>query len=293
MLLFVDESGHDRRDSPYAVLAGLAVEESQLWPLIQAIHKSVDENFGIPYDQMPKELKGSRQLTRKAYRQAQWAPVLGQRDRARRSLAMLRKREEGKDPERGEIAAYRQAGLAFVADLFRLCDEYGVRAFASIVDRDAPRLENEDFLRKDYSYLFERFFHFVREQTAHHQGLIVFDELERSQCQILTDQMRRYFLETSRGRDRAKHIIPEPFFVHSDLTTMIQAADFAAYVTAWGVTIPNMTRDRRSELMRLADALLELRYKSSTIGDDGNRYDVWGFKYIDDLRPRRRHAETV
>lgn len=37
--LFIDESGQDRRESPYEVLAGMAVEGLDLWNLIKAIQK--------------------------------------------------------------------------------------------------------------------------------------------------------------------------------------------------------------------------------------------------------------
>jgi hypothetical protein len=36
-LLFIDESGHDRKEAPYEVLAGLAVEDQKLWGLIQRV----------------------------------------------------------------------------------------------------------------------------------------------------------------------------------------------------------------------------------------------------------------
>ena len=50
---------------------------------------------------------------------------------------------------------------------------------------------------------------------------------------LLIDQMHRYFEETAVGRHRASRIIPEPFFVHSDLTTGVQIADLLAYVISW------------------------------------------------------------
>ena len=50
---------------------------------------------------------------------------------------------------------------------------------------------------------------------------------------LLIDQMHRYFEETALGRHRASRIIPEPFFVHSDLTTGVQIADLLAYVISW------------------------------------------------------------
>lgn len=34
---FIDESGQDRRASPYEVLAALAVEDRKIWPLIRQL----------------------------------------------------------------------------------------------------------------------------------------------------------------------------------------------------------------------------------------------------------------
>lgn len=58
-MLFLDESGHDRRESPYEVLAGLAVEDRVLWRLIQALRSAQDDNFGIRlFDAYGVEAKG-------------------------------------------------------------------------------------------------------------------------------------------------------------------------------------------------------------------------------------------
>ena len=45
-VLFIDESGHDRKASPYVVLAGIAVRDRGLWPMIGALrsqHRSRPE----------------------------------------------------------------------------------------------------------------------------------------------------------------------------------------------------------------------------------------------------------
>src|SRR5438093_132765 len=36
---------------------------------------------------------------------------------------------------------------------------------------------------------------------------------------------RKYFLESEKGYQRSARVVPEPFFVHSDLTTVVQIAD--------------------------------------------------------------------
>lgn len=176
------------------------------------------------------ELKGKKLLKSKTFRQAaQMEPIPAdkRRDLARALL------EDGATGTRERIAGLAQAKLAFVSHMLALCGQFRVKAFASVVDRDAPRPEG-DFLRKDYAYLFERYFYFLEDRPGEQLGLVVFDELERSQCHILIDQMARYFRETARGQARASLVIPEPFFVHSHLTTAVQIADIVAYLTAWG-----------------------------------------------------------
>jgi hypothetical protein len=85
-------------------------------------------------------------------------------------------------------------------------------------------------LRKDYAYLFERFFYFLEDTDQNASGIVVFDELEKSKSHLLLQQMDRYFKRTNKGQQRAAQIIPELFFVHSELTTGVQLADIAAYL---------------------------------------------------------------
>ncbi len=73
---------------------------------------------------------------------------------------------------REQITALAQAKLAFVSHLLALCGQFRVKAFASIVDRDAPRPEG-DFLRKDYAYLFERYFYFRCQPWRAKRRLVV------------------------------------------------------------------------------------------------------------------------
>ncbi len=47
-LLFLDESGHDKGASPYEVLAGVAIEDRDIWTIITAMHEAEIRNFGRP-----------------------------------------------------------------------------------------------------------------------------------------------------------------------------------------------------------------------------------------------------
>lgn len=166
-----------------------------------------------------------------------------------------------------------------------LCAQNRVKAFASIVDVSAPKPAERTMLRKDYSYLFERYFYFLEDNQTAPMGVIVFDELEKSQSHILVDQMEKYFLQTTPGRARSSHIIPEPFFVHSDLTTLVQVADLVAYIISWGVRVGQMKKPARPELNDLARQVCALRYRAFRERGTIENFSIWSFAVIDDLRP--------
>ncbi len=290
-LFFMDESGHDLAESPYEVLAGISIEDRHLWSLVSAIHGAEEALFGQRVSHGELELKAKKLLKRKVFRLAQQMPPISPEARTCNARACLVRGAAAKEgspvgqPTRLELTALAQAKIAFAERVLDICTQYRVRAFASIIDRDSPRPQG-DFLRKDYAYLFERFFYFLEDQGPDALGLVVFDELERVKCHILVDQMARYFRETATGRMRASRVIPEPFFVHSELTTAVQVADIVAYLIAWGVRVGKMCRPARAELSALADRISELRYRAVRRTPGSEPFTVWSFALIDDLRPR-------
>ncbi len=289
-LLFLDESGHDRRESPYEVLAGICIEDVNLWNFICAIHDSEVTYFGQRVSSGLLEMKAKKLLKPKTFRQALQMPPIDEAKRvllARECLELGQRSQGnpgGSGASRRQITALAQAKIEFGKNLLRLCDNYNVRAFASIVDRDAP-YPTGNFLRRDYSFLFERYYDFLDDCPDREAGLVVFDELERSQCHMLIEQMQIYFRETRKGIERAGRIIPEPFFVHSHLTTAIQVADIVAYIIAWGVRVRGMNRPARDNLREFAPLVLKLRYYRK-VQEGGQEYTKWSFAIIDDLRPR-------
>src|SRR5437016_14177815 len=75
--LFIDESGQDHKESPYEVLAGVAIEDSNLWNLIKELHDAEIAHFGRRYSDGPRELKGKKILKRKTFARARTEhPVL-------------------------------------------------------------------------------------------------------------------------------------------------------------------------------------------------------------------------
>ncbi len=282
--LFVDESGVDQQESPYEVLAGVVIRDRELWPLIGEIVRAENSYFGQRISAGPLELKGKKLLKAKTFRLASQLPAMGASGRRRLARMCLLKGKQAESPTREELTALAQAKTAFVKRLLTLCEEYHALAFASIVPRSALRPAGT-FLRKDYAYLFERFFYFLEEGGADELGIVVFDELERSRCHILHNQMALYFKDTAIGMLRATRILPEPLFVHSELTTAIQIADLVAYITSWGVRFGQMSEPARDELRPLADLVCRLRYRATRKDRAGAEWQVWSFKHIQDLRP--------
>ena len=92
-------------------------------------------------------------------------------------------------------------------------------------------------------------------------GIVVFDELEKSRSHLLVGQMDRYFKYTAKGHYRASQVIPEPFFVHSDLTTGVQLADIAAYVLCWGFRgATGLHKPERTELAPYVEQVRRMRF---------------------------------
>ena len=280
-ILFIDESGQDHRDSPYEVLAGLAVEDRDLWNLILAVREAELRLFGTRYTAGDGELKAKRLLKSKTYRLAnQLEPIPSEE----RTILARKCIEAGSTASRRELTALAQAKLAYVHEALELCARFRCKVFASIVDQTSPAVDTKVHLRKDYAYLFERFFYFLEDIDPAIQGLVVFDELEHSRSHLLIDQMHRYFQRTEKGRYRAAQVIPEPFFVHSELTTGIQLADLIAYLISWGFRTKEMGRARREELDNFVEQVSQMRHRTTREVGDNPNFAIWSFAIIHDLR---------
>jgi hypothetical protein len=259
----------------------VAVQDEDVWNLVQALHDAESRIFGLRYTHRSTELKAKTLLTRKVFRLAGQLPAFPPTDRALLANQCL---TDGAHATRPQLTALAQAKLAYVREVFELCASYRCRVFASVIGDPAPPPPG-DYLRKDYTYLFERFFNFLEDVDQTSMGAVVFDELERSQSHVLVGQMERYFRHTATGRQRAGRVIPEPFFVHSDLTTGIQLADLAAYVLSWGFRTPKLPAPGRDELDPYVDQICRLRHRSIR-GRGGKSFAVWSVAVIPTLRAR-------
>src|SRR5688572_13249372 len=74
--LFIDESGQDHRDSPYEVLAGIAIRDKDLWNLVREIHRLEMVCFGRRYRENGREIKATKFLSKKTFRLANQLPSI-------------------------------------------------------------------------------------------------------------------------------------------------------------------------------------------------------------------------
>lgn len=283
--LFIDESGQDRQEAPYGVLAGVAIEDRVLWDLIKELHDAEVSHFGKRYSDGRRELKAKRILKRKTFRLAQMKCAVLPHEIPELAKECLL--DGATHATARHLKALSLAKLSYVTDLFTVCERRGCRIFASMVEQDAPDTTQAG-LRKDYGYLFERFFYFLEDEASEtgisQQGVIVFDELEKSKSHILIDQTHKYFKETAIGKLRACMIVPEPFFVHSDLTTGVQIADLVAYCMSWAFRLPAMTKPKRNELTPYVTRLARMRHKAVRAKHGNPAFEIWSVAHITDLR---------
>lgn len=294
MLLFIDESGQDHGAMPYEVLAGVAVSEDNLWNLVKAVRAAEKEHFGDYLRNLRvTEMKAKKLLKRKRFRSAERPIEIPDEDLQRLANSALQKgaqdaaahRAQGTATEQ-ELVAYSRQVLRFVDEVLNIAARHSVQVFASIVDPLAVS-PAPGHLRKDYVYLFERYFYFLESLAPRERGMIVFDELDQVQSHILIQQMAAYFLGTETGRYRSSRIVPEPLFVHSELTTGVFLADLVAYVLAWAWRSVRMKSPIREELQPLAQKVHEMQYRGEKpIADGSGVHPLYGIIFLDDLRPR-------
>ena len=180
--------------TPCEVLAGVTVAEDSLWNLIRAIRSAEKDHFGGSVRELwSEEVKAKKLLKRDRFNEAQRPDVIRADDclRLANSLLMKGKTAKGQptnSPRFLEIVALSRQVLQFVHSVLDIAAGFNVQVIASMVDPNAPRPE-PGRLRKDYVYLFERYFYFLETLPARDRGLIVFDELDKSLSHGLLPQM--------------------------------------------------------------------------------------------------------
>ena len=180
------------------------------------------------------------------------------------------------------MVALSQAKLDYIKKMLEICSQFRLKVFASISKEHVRKTDDETtgLLRRDYAYLFEKIFYYLEDKKQDTQGIIVFDELEKSKSHILISQLENYFKKTAKGRQRSGLVIPEPFFVHSDLTTGIQVADIVAYVISWNLRLKGMNLLKREELNGLMELIKPLRYVTTREVGSIPDMQIWSITYV-------------
>ena len=243
-LLFLDESGHDHKTMPYEVRGGVAIQDRELWPFVQAVQRLELDAFGVELMQFRKELKGSKLLDKDRYKWAAQGPIMAREERRKHCRGFLTKGVEKKPPSRVEFTAYGQASLEMARGLFQSLSDRRAVLFAVAIPcttTKPPTYEAAEFLRKDQVFLLERFFYFLEGRKEH--GLLVMNEVEKTADRHFVRRLQRYFARTATGRFRSQWIVPSPFFVASDMTYPVQAADLCIYCINWGFRLPSLGMD--------------------------------------------------
>lgn len=280
--LFIGGSGYDPGPSPYEVLAGVVVEDRDLWNLVQAMVDAEVRHFGRRLGQTASDVRARQLLKKKVFRLGRQLRLLRPEDR--RSLAKACLDSPG-TARIGELTALAQAKLAYVGEVLDLCARFRCRFLASIVNKTSP-VPGPDQLRKDYAYLFERFFYLLDDLKPSPNGIVVGDSRQGARSHLLATQMAHYFRVSPRGRQRAALVVPEPLFAHGELAAGLEAASIVAYLTSWGFRTKELVIPERRELKPLIDQVRTLRFRVVRDMGDNPNFVVWGFSVIHDLRMR-------
>jgi len=284
-VLFVNGSGFESSSSPYEVVAGVIVEDRDLWNFVQAVLDAKIKHLST--SALGLRLTARRLLKRKVFRLARQLPPLPLEERHALARACL---EAGERAGKREMTALAQSKLAYVGEVLEVCARFRCRFVASIVPNRVVR-PAPGYLRKDYAYLFERFFFFLEDQKPLESGFVLCTARDTSTRALLSDQMQRYFKNTVRGRQRASLILPDPLTVDGDLAVLGEVAGLVAYITAWGFRTRELTEPARHELLDFKEQVRALRYRAvREIGDNTN-FVIWGFTVVSDLRTREEREQ--
>lgn len=298
-LLFLDESGHDHRSMPYEVRGGIALHAAELWPFIQAMRRLEEATFGARLHEYRQELKGSRLLDKDRFKWANQAPRMDDMERRKLCQGFLAKGLEKKQPTRAEFTAYGQSCLEMASGVFQLLRDRQATLFAAAIPCSVERpksTENADYLRKDQVFLLERYYYFLEKEAQH--GLLVMDEVEKTEDRRFVRRLESYFEKTDVGRFRSRWIVPAPFFVSSDMTDPVQAANLVIYCVNWAFRLPprGVNAPVRPEIAERFGAWLNALQFRGQGYRDGEVCETYGVVFVPDpytLRERAKRKEAT
>src|SRR2546426_12048544 len=99
-LLFLDESGHDHKTTPYEIHGGIVLHANKLWPFIKAFSNLEQTAFGDFLHRYQSEVKGSKLLDKDRLRWGAQDTLMDDLERRKDVLAVLNKGMGKKSPLR-------------------------------------------------------------------------------------------------------------------------------------------------------------------------------------------------
>jgi hypothetical protein len=176
--------------------------------------------------------------------------------------------------------------------IFDILERHQAKVFASAVPKGAGRPDpgtgpSANLLRKDHTFLLERFFYFLEKERQ--RGILVMDEVEEQSDRQFVRRLESYFTGTQNGRQRASWIVPSPFFVASNMALPVQMADVLIYALNFGYRRPGeMEAPARPEIAdRFGRRINGLKWKGD--GYNGQKtYKSFGIFCVPDLYEPRR-----
>ena len=282
-LLFIDESGHDHKNTPMEVRGGIAIHVEKAWSFINDFQKAEMDCFGISLAQNNIEVKGAKLLDKKRFEWASKYKVLTDVERHAAIRRFIKKPKDQPRKQR-EFAAYGQASLLMVDTIFDLLDDYNAFIFASCIPKGITKPKDyqfDDYLRKDHVFLQERFFWFLEARQEH--GILVMDQTDKSSDRYFIEKLKNYYTKTNNGIKRSQWIFPTPLFVDSSLTIGVQAADVCLYCINWAFRIAKwgVKLEARPELEKYAKRCSERQFKGD-MPSDNETYKGYGIIFVPD-----------
>ncbi len=245
--------------------------------------------FGARLSEYKSEIKGEKLLNRSRFKQLEKnkRPNFEKEDRQRLCRTLLQGGLENRPPTFDQLTAYSQACIAMADGLFQILRKHHACIFASMVPKGTakpPAGTTQDRLRKDHTFLLERFYYFLERHQQ--MGLLVMDEVEKAADRRFVSRLHSYFTNTHKGNARTHWIVPSPFFVSSDMALPVQVADVVLYCINWGYrhpAEPHLQGPVRQEIADLFQRRIEyLKWKGDGY-HQGKVYRSYGIFCVHDL----------
>ncbi len=252
-LLFIDECGHDHRHLPYGARGGICLPDDKVWEFTCKMRDLEYQCFGCHLHEYDTELKARHLLEKNRFEWAAYFEKIPSYERRQLCAQFLRQDKK----TRRHFCAFGQASLKFVRHLISLLVSSQARIFASLIPQESLEKTGHapgHHMRSDILILFERYGYFLEDRNS--MGLIALDEGDRTDDRRFLRKMEAFFRLHEKGKIYADWMIPTPFFVGSDLSYPLQAADIIIYCLVQCHRQPSIGMDApvRPEIAQLVDA---------------------------------------